>query len=121
MKNAVLFITTVALAMAAIAGYRVHLVHQLRQPMLAKLGDPTAAEFRNEIYLGDWTVEGGSLCGQVSVRSSPGGTEGFQWFSVDQGVFIETEDLRRQFNIAGIRRCSGDGKPPGTPWWWMYW
>lgn len=120
-KNALLFAFTIVLAISAIAGYRVHLVSQLREPMLAKLNYPEAPEFRNEIYLGDWTVTGGTLCGQVSASSLRAKTEGFQWFSVADGVFIETEDLRRQFDAAGIRRCAKDGKPPGTPWWWMYW
>ncbi|MFN9471403.1 hypothetical protein [Acidovorax sp.] len=121
MKKAFVFVVLLALGASSVALYRTLLVRELRAQVLAQLNNPPSVEFRNEVYLGNWTVSGGTLCGQVDVPGHEGGTEGFQWFSVAKGVFIENENLRRQFDAAGIKRCSRDGKPPGTPWWWMYW
>lgn len=116
-------LTLGALAIAAfiLAGYRVHLVHELRKPLLVELGQPRAVQFRNEIYLGNWSVSGGTLCGEVALPGAKGSGGGYQWFSVAHGVFVENESLRKQFNEAGIKRCNFEGRPAGTPWWWLHW
>lgn len=121
MKTAIVFVALIVLGASSVAVYRTLLVRQLRVQVLARLDNPAKAEFRNEVYLGNWTAIGGTLCGQVNVPEHKGGTEGFQWFSVANGVFIENENLRRQFDAAGIKRCRNDAKPSGTPWWWMHW
>lgn len=120
-KKMIVFVVLLVLGASSVAVYRALLVRELREQVLARLDSPAKAEFRSEVYLGNWTASGGTLCGQVNVSEHKGGTEGFQWFSVADGVFIENENLRRQFDAAGIKRCRDDGKPPGTPWWWMYW
>jgi len=89
--------------------------------LLAELGQPQTIQFRNEVYFGNWTVSGGRLCGEVALPGLKGTDSGYQWFSVADGVFIENESLRRQFNEAGIERCQSDGRPAGTPWWWLNW
>jgi hypothetical protein len=121
MKNAIVFVCCIALGLCVIAAHRAFLVSQLRQPVLEALNNPRDAEFRNEIYLGDWTAVGGTLCGEVSVPADASTSQGYQLFSVSRGVFIENDDLRRQFDQAGISRCKRTGKPAGTPWWWLYW
>ncbi len=121
MQKVVLFLGVLVLVATAITGYRVHLIHELREPLLAKLGQPQAAQFRNEIYFGDWTVAGGTLCGEVAAHGVKGTGGGFQWFSVANGVFVEDASLRRQFDEAGINRCNADGRPANTPWCWLHW
>lgn len=101
--------------------HRMLLVRGLRKPRLAHLENPEAPEFKNEVYSGDGTIAGGALCGQASVARPVRGTEGFQWFSVSNGVFIENDVLRRQFDGAGIKRCDFAERPPEAPWSWLVW
>ena len=107
--------------LATVAGVRAHLVHELRKPLLAQLGQPERVQFRNETYLGNCTAAGVTLCGEIGVLGAKHSDGGYQWFSVANGVFIENESLRRQFNEAGIKRCHSDSKPAGAPWWWLHW
>lgn len=113
-----------AVALMAVAGfglaamYRTYLVSELRKPVLASLGNPKSPVFKNELYVGNWTTEG-ILCGQVEAGPR---TKGFQWYAVANGkVFIENEDIRRQLDDAGIRRCTESAAANDVPWWWLEW
>ena len=120
MRKALLISFSIAMTLLAVTGYRTLLVHELREPVLTRLGDPKSVDFKGEVYLGNWTAAGGTLCGEVSAADAGKRTEGYQWFAAADGVFIENNDLRRQFDQAGIKRCTGD-RPPNTPWWWLHW
>lgn len=120
MRKTVLFAVAVVLTLLLAAwGYRAYLISELRKPVLAKLNDPTSAQFQNEVYFGNWTVKGGNLCGQVNAKNRMGGYVGYHWFqSFDGGASIEDDELKEVFDEGKLDRCAVDKR--GKPFWWLH-
>lgn len=77
-------VALVALVAAGSFGYRMHLVNELRKPVLALMNDPDSAQFRGERLRG-WTVADGLLCGEVNAKNRMGGYVGYRPFSAYGG------------------------------------
>lgn len=123
MRRSVLVTATVLGCIASVAtgaaGYRQYLVSELRKPVLAQLSDPDSAVFKDEKYVGNWTVSGGYLCGRVNAKNKMGGYVGYRWFDGDAtDAIIETEFVQEVFDKKGVDRC-GDDLSKGAPWWWL--
>ena len=110
-------VVLVALAGAAF-GYRQYMISQLRQPVLAQLADPDSALFKNERYVGNWTVTGGIYCGQVNAKNKMGGYVGYRWFTGEsENSMIEDESMAKTFDDAKIERCNFDSDK--LPFWYL--
>ena len=112
MKRIVGFLMVVALLVGLVIAYRTYLVHSLRANVLMQLNDPDSAQFRNEVYVGPWTMEKGVLCGQVNSKNRMGGYVGFKAFSAtskDALIMSEPDDLE----------CDALANDENVPWWWL--
>ncbi len=113
-------VVLVLVAGAIIAGWRLYLVNELKKPVLIQLSDPDSAQFQDLTYVGNWTVEGGSLCGRVNAKNKMGGYVGYQWFLGDAvGALIEDDLSKKTFDDAGIKRC--DFSQDKIPFWYLRW
>jgi hypothetical protein len=119
MKKAVLLAAAVlALLCLGAIGYRHYLVAQLRQPILDRLNDPDSASFRNERYVGPWTVSGGVLCGEVNAKNRMGGYVGYThyWSIFGDHKLSGIEERPGESDIAAVM-C--DELEPAVQWWWL--
>lgn len=103
----------------AVLGYRAYLIHEMRKPILAMMGDPDSAKFRSERYFGDWTGRNGILCGEVNAKNRMGGYVGYQWFkSTSERGQVEPDYEKVQNDTAGRDRCDFGGLEIAK-WWWL--
>ena len=103
-----------------ITGWRFYLVNELKKPVLAKLSDPDSAQFQNLTYIGNWTVAGGVLCGQVNAKNKMGGYVGYQWFDAySGGAMVEDDLVKKIYDDASLKRC--DFSEDKTPFWHLRW
>jgi hypothetical protein len=117
MKKLFVIVGVCVALIAVLAGWRGYLVHTLRAPVLAQLNDPDSAQFRNLKYVGNWTVKGGLLCGQVNAKNAMGGYVGYSWFeSGIKSASIEDVEIKSVFDKSGLDRCDyGES----LKWWWL--
>ena len=107
------------LLVAVVFGWRAYLIQELRKPVLAQLSDPEAAQFKDERLFGDWTLQGGALCGSVNAKNRLGGYVGFRAFKAFPGLAeVETEFSESFKRDAGLSLC---GFERVAPWWHMRW
>lgn len=105
---------------AIIIGWRFYLVSELKKPVLAKLSDPDSAQFQNLKYVGNWTVQGGVLCGQVNAKNRMGGYVGYQWFDADaKSAIVEDDVVKKIYDDASLKRC--DFSEDKLPFWYLRW
>lgn len=100
----------------------------VRAPVLEQLGDPDAAKFRNERFVGPWAVADGVLCGEVNARNRTGGHDGYQLFlSAGGKAHIEPESVRETMAKARGGRpgheqeCTPSMLSENVKWWWLRW
>ena len=110
----------VAAAIVAAIGYREFaLIRPMKAMILVRLKDPGSAEFRNVRYLGDWTVQGGVLCGEVNAKNAMGGYVGYHHFEVFEGYVDLYTDGREELLRSGTATwCKYDGV---SSWWHLRW
>lgn len=104
---------------AATVGYRHYLITELRRPILAELSDPDSALFRDERYIGNWTVSGGLLCGEVNAKNRMGGYTGYRSFSTFyEFVTLHPDDVSAKVGKKTSTECE-EVLATGNPWWWL--
>lgn len=75
-----------------------------------QLVDRSSAEFRNVRIVGDWTLRGTTMCGELNSRNRFGGYEGFQKFLTQGGGFVVGGDDQL------VEAMCGEASGP-SPWW----
>lgn len=103
---------------------RYYIAHQSRQPVLEKLNDPDSAKFRNERFVGGWTISG-VMCGEINAKNRMGGYIGYvKYYTVLSGGvpidshIVEPDDAfrERMFEDTCIVNRHWD-----NAWGWLYW
>lgn len=117
MKKIVLAVVVIAvLAAVALFGYRAHLIDELRKPVLAQLNDPDSAQFRNERAIGDWTLDGTVLCGEVNTKNRMGGYVGYTPYEAGKS----SASIIRAGSI--VPACDFEKELlDSAKWWWLRW
>ncbi|ATH99545.1 hypothetical protein EGY22_13065 [Alcaligenes faecalis] len=115
-------LAAVLLAAAYVA--RSYMLHQAREPILARLNDPDSAQFRNERFIGGWTISG-AMCGEVNAKNRMGGYTGYvKYYTVLSGGVpvdshvVETGDPSGETMFEDL--CIVQ-KYWNSVWGWLYW
>lgn len=106
--------TAISVAILVIGGvsYRAFLAKAIQAPLVEAAVDPESVRFRHVKMVGDWTVRGTMMCGEMNARNRTGGYEGFQKFAIlgaDAPVLADDEMVDAM--------CSALSTP--VPWWYI--
>lgn len=114
-KVAVAVIGLLVLLVAAGWGYRNFvLIPGARAPLLAGLNDPDSVLFRNEQFVGPWTLTHSTYCAEMNAKNRMGGYAGYRFAMSDGGI----EDVSDLF--ADMPEYC-EGRARAVPWWWLRW
>jgi hypothetical protein len=113
-KIAIGCVAALLVAIAALFSWRGYMIHELKKPILAQMKDPESARFQNVEYLGPWSIEEGTLCGEVNMKNAMGGYVGYTRFHSAYGgsvALIGGDDKMQDIMCKDFK--------DDIPWWWL--
>lgn len=105
-------------------GIRYYIEYQSHEPIIQALNDPDSAKFRNERFIGGWTLSG-VMCGEVNAKNRLGGYIGYtSYYTVLSGgipTYSRVVTPGDSSGESGFKDACVDQKYWSNVWWWLYW
>lgn len=119
-KTALAVVVLVVIGVAAAFAWRWRMIADLREPILAEMNDPDAAQFRNERIISPWDSSDAMYCGEVNGKNRMGGYVGYEGFVVvSPNERHKAPVVMTDIDGAAGRVCAS--YLADAAWWWIRW